>query len=101
MAKIVIAEAVGDDFERILRHFERHDSSSGPRRVAAIASAIDVLETSPLIGRPVENGKRELVIGRGAGGFIALYRYELESDRVVVLAVRAQRESGYKQRVGN
>lgn len=100
MAQVIIEEAVGEDFERILKHLEAHQSAAGEARVAAIIAAIDVLETSPMIGRPVEHGHRELVIGRASSGYVALYHYELDSDRVIILAVRAQRESGYKRRTG-
>ena len=56
-----------------------------------------MLETNPLIGRPAENGKRELVIGRRSHGYVALYRYVAEIDTVFVLAIRAQREAGFGQ----
>ena len=39
--------------------------------------------------------KRELVIGRGSRGYLALYRYVAEIDTVFVLALRSQRETGY------
>ncbi len=47
------------------------------------------------VGRPVESGLRELVISRGKTGYLALYRYEEQRDRVLVLAIRHQREAGY------
>jgi toxin ParE1/3/4 len=59
--------------------------------------AVQVLSTSPLIGRPIRGGKCELVIGRASRGYVALYRYVAEIDTVFVLAVRNQRESGYKR----
>ncbi len=46
--------------------------------------------------RPVKDGKRELVIGKGVRGYVALYRYLAEVDTVFILAIRAQRESGFK-----
>lgn len=98
MAQVIVAEDVAADFDRIFAHLEAHESADGPRRLEAIFHALDVLETSPLIGRPVERGLRELVIGRRTVGSIALYRYDLRRDRVVVLAVRAQREAGYRRR---
>ena len=55
-----------------------------------------MLTHSPMIGRPVAGGKRELVIGRGNRGYVALYRYLAEIDTAFVLALRAQRESGFK-----
>ena len=48
-----------------------------------------------LIGQPADNGKRELVIGKGPHGYVALYRYVDSLDIVFVLAVRAQREAGF------
>jgi len=43
----------------------------------------------------VEGGKRELVIGRGPRGYLALYRYVPEADTVFLLAVRNHREAAY------
>lgn len=40
---------------------------------------------------------RELIIGRGSRGYVALYRYVPEIDTVFVLAIRSQREAGYKR----
>ena len=63
-----------------------------------IIQAIAVLEHNPLIGRPVnalDDDKRELVIGRQAHGYIALYRYIAAIDTGFVLALRGQREAGY------
>ena len=65
-------------------------------RIEAIITAIDVLQTSPLIGRPVAFGQRELVIATGSSGYLALYRYDPMADTVFVLAVRSQRERDYK-----
>jgi hypothetical protein len=38
-----------------------------------------------------------LLIGRGAQGYVALYRYLAVIDTALVLAIRAQREGGYVQ----
>ena len=48
----------------------------------------------------MKDGKRELVIGRATRGYVALYRYVAVIDTVFVLAVRAQREDGYKHDSG-
>ena len=45
----------------------------------------------------MEDGKRELIIGRARRGYVALYRYVSAIDTVFVLAVRAQREDGFKR----
>jgi len=60
-----------------------------------VRQAIDVLERNPLIGLPAQRDLRELVIGRRARGYIALYRYVVELDTVFVLAIRGQKEAGY------
>ncbi len=69
---------------------------TAPQRIGETPEAIDILTHSPLIGRPVSAGNRELVIGRAARGYVALYRYVAAMDTVFVLAVRAQREDGFK-----
>jgi len=56
--------------------------------------ALRSLRDHPLIGRPVEHDLRELLISRGRTGYIALYRYNPVTDRVLVLRVRHQREPG-------
>lgn len=95
MARIELAPEVGEDFERILDHLALHQAAHIAARLHEIVAAIDVLATNPLIGRPGSNGKRELVIGTGSHGYVALYRYVESLDFVFVLAVRAQREAGF------
>lgn len=95
MARIEAAPEVLDDFDRFFEHLAKYDVPDAPGGLAEILQAMEVLKTSPLIGRPVEGGKRELVIGRDSHGYVALYRYLPEVDTVFLLAVRSQREAGY------
>jgi len=95
MSRIELAPEVGEDFDRILDHLVRYGVEDPASRIREIVLAIDVLEHNPLIGRPIAGEKRELVIGRRARGYIALYRYVAEIDTVFVLALRSQREAGY------
>jgi len=101
MARIEFAPEVLDDFDRFFDRFFDHiadtDPGSAVERIGEIVQAVEVLTRSPLIGRTVRGGKRELVIGQAARGYIALYRYVADVDTVFVLAVRSQRESGYKR----
>jgi plasmid stabilization system protein ParE len=96
VARVELAPEVGDDFDRIFDHIAQHDLEHATARIGAIIQAFDVLETNPEIGRPAHEGTRELVIGRGTHGYVALYRYLPELDTVFVLAVRSQREAGYR-----
>jgi toxin ParE1/3/4 len=84
MTRIELAPEVVDDFDRFLDH------------IGEILETIQILTHSPLIGRPVKGGKRELIIGRAARGYVVLYHDVAAIDTVFVLAVRAQREDGFK-----
>ncbi len=95
MSRIELAPEVGDDLERIFDHLVQYDVDNVPSRIREIIQAISVLEQNPLIGRPVPDDKRELVIGRRSRGYVALYRYVAKIDTVFVLALRSQREAGY------
>ena len=99
MTRIELAPEVFEDFDRFFDHIARFDAGSAPERIGEILEAVQILTHSPLIGRPVRAGKRELVIGHAARGYVALYRYVAAIDTVFVLAVRSQRESGYKHEV--
>ena len=95
MARIELAPAIQQDFDRILDHLEEHHVADASDRIADIVKAIDVLQHNPLIGRLVSAGSRELIIGRRARGYVALYRYIEPIDTVFVLAIRSQQEAGY------
>lgn len=97
MSRVELAPEVSDDFDRILDHLAQYGVENTAARIGEIIEAFDVLETNPLIGRPAPGEKRELIIGRRSRGYVALYRYVPEIDTVFILAVRNQREAGYKQ----
>jgi plasmid stabilization system protein ParE len=97
VSHVAIAPEDGEDFDRIFDHLAQHDVEGASERIGAIIQAFDVLEANPLIGRPTESGMRELIIGRGSRGYVALYRYVAEIDTVFVLAARSQREAGYRR----
>jgi plasmid stabilization system protein ParE len=97
MARIELAPAVLDDFDRFFDHMVEFGVTDAPQRVAEIVAAVQVLASNPLIGRPVKGAKRELVIGNGTRGYVALYRYVADIGMVFVLAFRHQREAGFKR----
>ena len=90
-----MAFEIQQDFDRILDHLSEHAVEDAPGRIREIIQAIDVLQHNPLIGKPVSANMRELVIGRRARGYVALYRDIEQIDTVFVLAIRSQREAGY------
>jgi toxin ParE1/3/4 len=97
MTRIELAPDVLDDFERIIDHLQRYEVEDIPGRMAEIVQAMDILSHSPLIGRPVKTGQRELLIGRDSRAYVALCRFVPDIDAVFVLALRSQRESGFKR----
>jgi len=97
MARVELAPELLDDFDRLLDHMARFEIGDAPARINEIVQALQILTHSPLLGRPVKDGKRELVIGRDAHGYIALYRFAASIDTVFILAIRSARERGYKR----
>jgi plasmid stabilization system protein ParE len=97
MARVELAPEVFDDFDCFLRHMAQFEIQDAPARIGEIVQTIQILTHSPLIGRPVKGGKRELVIGRGSRGYAAIYRFVADIDAVFVLAVRSQREAGFER----
>jgi toxin ParE1/3/4 len=97
VARIELAPSVLDDFDRFFDHMAAYKVEDPAVRIAEIVAAIQILTHSPLIGRPARNGKRELVIGHGGRGYVALYRFVPRLDMVFVLAIRSQLEAGYRR----
>jgi len=97
MAHVELSRHLQEDFDRIVEHWQRHEMADRAVRMEEIIQGISALEYNPLIGRPARNDLRELVMGRGSHGYVALYRYIQEIDTVFVLAIRSQREAGYQR----
>ncbi|MDN5849745.1 MAG: type II toxin-antitoxin system RelE/ParE family toxin [Nitrococcus sp.] len=96
MTRIELAPAVAEDFDRVLDHLSHYEVADAPARIEEILKGISVLGHNPLMGQLAHGELRELVIGRQSRGYIALYRYVSAIDTVFVLAIRSQREAGYK-----
>lgn len=99
MARIILAPEIRDDFDRIFDFLFKHAPESAATRIDDIVRALDVLQSSPQIGRPVggASAMRELVISNGTHGYLALYRFIAELDVVLVVAIRSQRELRYRR----
>lgn len=87
---IVFAEEALADLER--------DPASAPQHVETILEAVLILDGHPEIGRSAGTGSplREMVISHGSSGYVALYEYSRVNRLIRVLAVRHQREAGYR-----
>lgn len=95
MAAVGYAPRALRDLERVVAFAVEHEPATADAVTQRVLRAVELLAESPLIGRPVEAGLRELVVSRGRTGYVVLYRFDAERDRVLVLALRHQREAGF------
>jgi plasmid stabilization system protein ParE len=96
MAELVYAPQALADLERLSDFLLETDPQAAHDTALLIFEALEILVQHPEMGRKVHLGQRELVISRGRTGYLALYRFLPLIDRILVLALRHQRESGYK-----
>lgn len=96
MIELVYTEQALLDLERLSDFLVETDPQAAQDTAVLIFEALEILALHPEIGRKVHFGQRELVISRGRTGYLALYRFLPHIDRILVLALRHQRESGYK-----
>ena len=95
MARVTYTENALANLERAFEFPAQQDPGAAGQAAAAIGDAVQTLSRHPLIGRPVDEGLRELVISFGRTGYVALYRFLPRRDEVRVLALRHQRELDY------
>jgi plasmid stabilization system protein ParE len=84
------------DVARLHRFLAEKNRSAANQAVGAIRRGVLILGTQSGLGRPVAEMDaefREWLITFGDSGYVVLYR--IDSDRVVLLAVRHQRELDY------
>ena len=96
MPALIWSPAALRDVQRLYRFLSEKNVGAARRAAAAIRSGMTLLTSQPSVGRPAEGMDteyREWPIPFGDSGYIALYRND--GQRVVVLAVRHQREAGY------
>jgi plasmid stabilization system protein ParE len=97
VSRVRIAGSAAEDIESLTQFLVENEPAAAVQTPALIVEALAILQRHPLIGRRVESGLRELVISRGKSGYLALYRWAAALDEVRVLAIRHQREAGYRQ----
>lgn len=97
MASLTYSETAIADIEFLTGFLAETDPIAAGNTFALIDEAISILAHHPLIGRPIDDCLRELVISRGKSGYVALYSFEMPEDAILILAIRHQREAGYWQ----
>jgi plasmid stabilization system protein ParE len=95
--RVIVTEGAARGFERCRRFLVPKNPQAARRAGQIIERHFALLETTPESGRPWPEVPelRELIIGFGDSGFVALYRYDPADDSVYVLAFRHQKEAGY------
>ena len=86
------------DLDRIYEFNFECDPASALEHIEKILDAVQVLGRHPEIGRDVGGvpALRELVISHGSSGYIALYEFAPVHNEIRVVALRHQREAGYR-----
>ncbi len=94
---IIFSDGAEADLEKGFEFNAERDPAAALEHIETIRSAILILKAHPEIGRrtTVRSTMRELVISKGATGYVALYEYFPPDDLIVIHAVRHQRETGY------
>jgi plasmid stabilization system protein ParE len=95
MTRWWLAPEAAEDLERLVDFLAEAAPETAGDTVDLILDALDTLSRHPNIGRPMQQGLRELVISRGRSGYLALYSYDEQHDAALVLAIRHQREDDY------
>jgi len=80
------------DLERLATFLRESDPAAAAETIPLILEALKVLAAYPLVGRPIDMKRRELVVFRGRTGYLVQYSFRLAQEEVVILAVRHQRE---------
>jgi plasmid stabilization system protein ParE len=97
MAELVLSERAIADLERIADFLVESDAFAAESTMALIVRALEILVAHPHIGRASSDDLRELIISQGRTGFVALYEYQAVHDRILVHAIRHQREAGFEE----
>lgn len=97
---IVFAVEALDDLERIFEFNFDRGPATALEHVDRIRGAVLILDLHPEIGRSAgrDSELRELILSHGKTGHVALYAYLPVARLVRILAVRHQRETGYRGR---
>ena len=92
MAAVKLLPSALEDLERLVEFLRASDPPAAAQTASPIFEGLRVLGHHPLIGRPIDVDRRELIIYRGRSGYLAQYSYRIASDEVLVTALRHQRE---------
>ena len=70
MAHVEVSTRALRDLERLFDFVAEIDPVRALAQVSSVRAAFEVLADHPLLGRVVEEGRRELVLSRGRHGYV-------------------------------
>ena len=96
MSRVIWSPAALLDVQRLYRFLALQNIDAAKQAVNALRKGVKVLQLQSGIGRPNDDMPeefREWIIDFGDSGYVA--RYRIDSEVVMILAVRHQKEVGY------
>lgn len=96
MSRVIWSPAALLDVQRLYRFLAPQNIDAAKQAVKALRKGVKVLQLQSGIGRPIDDMPeefREWIIDFGDSGYVA--RYRIDSEVVMILAVRHQKEVGY------
>lgn len=97
MPQVIWTPRALDDVKKLHWFISQKNKDAAGRAISAIKSYTRLLEDTPEIGVPDKGdfyAYRDLIIPFGSSGYVL--RYRIDDDRAVILAVRHQKEAGFK-----
>jgi plasmid stabilization system protein ParE len=95
MARVQVTARALLDLDWLFEFIAAKNPVRARAQLLSVRRAFELLADHPHLGRPVEDGRRELILSRGTDGYIALYRWLPAEEVALILAVKHQRETGY------
>ncbi len=96
MSQVIYSPSAVRDLNRIRQFLKSKDPRAAARAGQTIISSMREVAKLPSIGKPIDQMPQEFrdwIIDFGQAGYVV--RYRISGEKVVVLAVRHQRESGF------
>jgi len=96
MSRVIWSQAALLDVQRLYRFLAPKNLDAAKRAVKAVRTGLNVLQLQSGIGRPIGDMPtefREWIIDFGDSGYVV--RYRIDSELVIILAVRHQKEVGH------
>jgi addiction module RelE/StbE family toxin len=94
MPQIVYTPEFIDDFERLYAFLHENNPSAAQRLAALLETKLEVLATIPK-AFTFFGEFRLYLLEFGSSGYAILYDYKEESDKIIILRIKHQKEAGF------